>query len=56
MKTSPSTWLAALIGFAWGGIVIGWWITYPLAVKLTIQECKEFPEKLKIPREKALNK
>ena len=32
--------LAAFSGFAWGGIVIGWWIAYPLGHMTAVEECR----------------
>jgi len=32
--------LPAIIYFAWGGIVVGWWIGYPLGHKIGVEKCQ----------------
>ncbi len=40
MKRPFINWFAAIVGFAWGGIVIGWWIAYPLGYRTAVEECR----------------
>ncbi len=31
--------ISGIIGFAWGGILIGWWIAYPLGYRTGKDTC-----------------
>ena len=33
-------WLTGLVWFAWGGLIIGWWLAYPLGHETGFQECR----------------
>ncbi len=33
--------LSFIVGFAWGGVIIGWWIAYPLGQREVSELCRE---------------
>jgi len=41
MSKKTFNWLSALVWFAWGGLIIGWWIAYPLGNKTGFEECRK---------------
>ena len=40
MSKKTFNWLTGLVLFAWGGLIIGWWLAYPLGHETGFQECR----------------